>query len=196
MKKQLVLTALFLLAIGVSSCSVDSYDNPVDKEEHGVVNSSDYTVNVDYHLENAEGIETTTFKEGENIVFSISVVNKSKSDLTQHRDPLVGSAMMVYNSDGKAVGTPLYAWDEDIEDVLYWFVVKAGGRTYWRVPWVYDASLLDSNDETFHLSERKRVGYLKPGRYYTELIINFSVTIDGKEECIADEVRHIDFCVE
>lgn len=196
MKKQLFMAALFLLAVGMSSCSVDSHDNPVDKNEQGAVTSTDYSVSVDYHLENAKGVETTTFKEGENIVFSLSVANNGKLDLTQLRDPLVGSAMMVYDSDGRAVGTPLYAWGEDVEEVLHWFVVRAGSRTYWRVPWIYDASLLESNDETFRLSERERVGYLKPGRYYTELIVKFSVYIEGKEECIADEMRRIDFIVE
>lgn len=195
MKKQLFTATLLLLGLSLSSCSVSTYDNPVDVEE-AFVTGPDYDVRVEYHLENAEGIETTTFKEGDNIVFALAVVNNSQTGMTQWRDQFLDSAMKVYDSDGKAVGTPLYAWDEDVEERLNWFPVKAGGRTYWRVPWIYDARLLESNDPTFRLTERDRVKPLKPGRYYTELVIKFKALVDGKEVYIIDEVRRTDFSVE
>ena len=149
MKKNLllVMSAAMMLTIGISSCS-SSDDDDVDKQQ-SAENKTDEpqsdceasvstdVYRIEYSLKNENGDRTTIFKEGENIVFDVTIHNTTqyKLSLADERDFLMGS-MSVFSIDGEYVGNPF----EEIffTDELRWVPIDANSSLHWSCSWVYD----------------------------------------------------------
>ena len=126
------MSALLLTIAGLSSCSSD------DDELTGyqaTFHSDAYSLG--YGLRNEKGDWTRTFKEGENIIFDVTVNNKTRYELhlADERDVLF-RAMSVYRSDGEYVKNP---WESTFYTMeLRWLTVEAHSRLHWSCPWIYD----------------------------------------------------------
>ncbi len=97
MKKHVILCwgAMLILAFGISSCS--SSDD------------EDSSITVYFQLKDEDGMECYSFKEGDNIVFRLDVINNGKEDVIIHHDIgyIIGNDIFhVYSSKGEDFGTP------------------------------------------------------------------------------------------
>ena len=108
---------LFLLTAGVCtivlSCSSDDAVGETILVDRWTVQDYD-SISVDFSLLNAEGQAVRTFKEGEQILFRLTVTNKRNTTLRiQNPVYIVGEDLFqVYSSDKQPVGRP---WDMYIQ---------------------------------------------------------------------------------
>lgn len=173
-----------LLLVGtctsVCSCSNDDDVNDVVVIDQDTVQDYD-SISVDFRLMNSGGQAVKTFKEGEQILFNLTVTNKWDRTLKVKRPIyIVGEDLFQIYSNGKPVDRP---WD---------FVLHETGPIahYWSAhkSYVYECSLqgpaidLDSLFDTYIEAPSSGVALFKThdrqplpvGNYYTEfkLILN------------------------
>lgn len=126
------MAALLMIVVGMSSCSSEE-ELEVEVDEPLSVNqalfSSD-TYDIGYSLRNERGDRTTTFKEGENIIFDVTISNATgyKIRLGEERE-ILWSAASVFRSDGEFVGNPTFTnnWTSEYRS----FAIEAHGRHHW-----------------------------------------------------------------
>ena len=182
---------LFLLLAGICtfalSCSSDNDEISSDDEAKEAVaidmdTRQDYdSIRVDFCLLNAEGQAVTTFKEGEQIIFRLTVTNTTDKRLRNCQSPadIVGEDMFQVFSNGIVIARP---WDFTLTyhaTNFYW----APQKDYvYESPW--QGQVVDSekeNYEDFYVPSSGVVFIKKQdrqplpvGSYYTEfkLILN------------------------
>lgn len=182
---------LFLLLAGICtlafSCSSDNDEISSDDEAKEAVaidmdTRQDYdSISVDFSLLNAEGQAVTTFKEGEQIIFRLTVTNTTDKRLRNCQSPadIVGEDMFQVFSNGIVIARP---WDFTLTyhaTNFYW----APQKDYvYESPW--QGQVVDSekeNYEDFYVPSSGVVFIKKQdrqplpvGSYYTEfkLILN------------------------
>ena len=182
---------LFLLLAGICtlafSCSSDNDEISSDDEAKEAVaidmdTRQDYdSIRVDFCLLNAEGQAVTTFKEGEQIIFRLTVTNTTDKRLRNCQSPadIVGEDMFQVFSNGIVIARP---WDFTLTyhaTNFYW----APQKDYvYESPWqgqvvdsekeIYEDFYVPSSGVVFIKKQDRQP--LPVGSYYTEfkLILN------------------------
>ena len=165
--KWIWMAALLMIVVGMSSCSSE---DGIEEQLAGYQTSflAD-AYGIGYSLRNEDGDRTTTFKEGENIIFDVTIFNATGYELhmADERDILM-SVMSVYRSDGEYVGNPFQSAFYTME--LRWITVKAHGRFHWSCSWIYDERYV--HDDRYDSSTSYSTNVLSPvaplpkGAYY------------------------------
>lgn len=154
MEKKVFTMLLMLLAMtAVCVCGCSSDDTPVEQapevgeseEKDSIevdtvevftpspaVNNGE-PISVSYRTLNTDGIETSEFKEGENVILDLTIYNNTDEDiLAGEMHDFLYSAFLVYSSNGKYVGRAY-----DASPMIYLKQVLEPGETYnWRYPWM------------------------------------------------------------
>lgn len=135
MKRKCLLwiSAFLLTTVGMISCSDDELDGLRDNQ--ATFKTDLYSIG--YSLKNTKGERTSTFKEGENIIFDVVIYNTIGNEigLADERYILMGAAS-VYHSNGEYVGNPWQSAFQTFE--LRWIHIKANDYVHWSFPWIYD----------------------------------------------------------
>lgn len=182
MKNFLFFLLLTGVCIGLYSCSNDD-----DEKETVVVDLDtvkDYdSISVDFRLINSEGVAVKAFKEGEQILFRLTVTNKLDKTLKVNLPvKIVGEDLFQIYSNGKPVDKP---WDYSILSsgplTHFWSAHKS---YVYECPWqglVYEpekAIDIIRNDEIpssgVTLLKKQDRKPLPVGNYYTEFKIKFN----------------------
>ena len=171
------MAALLMIVIGMSSCSSEEefeveVDEPLSANQ--ALFSSD-AYDIGYSLRNERGDRTTTFKEGENIIFDITISNATgyKLHMADERDILM-SVMSVFRSDGEYVGNPFQS--TFFTEELRWITVEAHSRLHWSCSWIYDERYV--HDDRYGSSTSYSTNVLSPvaplpkGAYYVMIKSN------------------------
>ena len=197
----MVLLLLMMTAVGVTGCSND--DTPVEqvpeKEEGGesegkesiVVDTVEVftpspaenngePISVSYRTLNAEGVETSEFKEGENVILDLTIYNNTDEDIPAgEMHDFLYSAFLVYSSDGSFIGRAY-----DASPMIYLKLVLEPGETYnWRYPWM----LYPAASSRLPFEKGNERSPLPIGDYYSM----FKLHLDNFE----DQTYKVEFCV-
>lgn len=161
MKKKCVLLLSALLLI-MSGCSDDEPDGL--KDNQATFRTDLYSIG--YSLKNTKGERTTTFKEGENIIFDVTIYNTIGNEiaLADERDILMGAAS-VFQSNGEYVGNPWQAAFYSKE--LRWILINANDCVHWSYPWIYDERYASTS--SISTQKLSPMDPLPKGTYYTRI---------------------------
>lgn len=221
MKKEvLIISMLFVLSFGMTGCSNDEGNElpsvptdpielttPEDKPFVGVTYMED-SVKIQLQLLNSDSVAMDTFKEGEDIIFKLTISNTGSDWVqTAPMEKFSDDIFSVYSSDGVYIGKP---WDQRLmtyfyplltpgtvrEQVCSWLEVPDGDMVnlcLWIENPVEDTSNLNLDQ---YVSTINRIIFLKKerrqplpkGSYYTQF--NVSI-IEGRTTTI-----RMDFKVE
>ena len=155
MEKKLFTMMLILLAMtAVCVCGCSSDDTPVEQapevgeseEKDSIevdtvevftpspaVNNGE-PVSVSYRTLNIDGVETSEFKEGENVILDLTIYNNTDEDIPAgEMHDFLYSAFLVYSSDGSYVGA---AYDTSVM-MNYVFKLESGKAINWHYPWMH-----------------------------------------------------------
>ena len=130
MKKEvLIISMLFVLSFGMTGCSNDEGNElpsvptdpielttPEEKPFVGVTYMED-SVKIQLQLLNSDSVAMDTFKEGEDIIFKLTISNTSSDWVqTAPMEKFSGDIFSVYSSDGVYIGKP---WDQRLMTYFY-----------------------------------------------------------------------------
>ena len=170
-----------LLSFGMfSACSSDDDAEDTVEIDLNTVQDCD-SISVDFRLVNSEGQAVKTFKEGEQILFRLTVTNKTGKKLNcQSPVNIVGVDMFQVYSNGKILGRP---WD-------FTLTYCSPRNQFWveQIDYVYECpwqgQVLDIDKENyreFHVPSSGVVFIKKQdqqplpvGQYYTEFRLTLS----------------------
>lgn len=181
--KSVIVKALMTVSVGLlmTSCSSDSgVEESIKLDSNTIVFENDM-IRVDYLLKNSAGQAVTTFKEGEDISFYLSITNKSneKTEKILSEQVISEDIFTVYSVDGNnEVGKP---WDG-----FSWGVPNTSTPTHDN--YVYECSWLgvnkvDENGRPLDIEySTGNIGFfttkprthLPKGKYYTEFLLNIN----------------------
>jgi len=172
-KSKLLWMCAVLMIAGLSSCSSEEEVEEQLSANQALFSSDAYDIG--YSLRNERGDRTTTFKEGENIIFDVTISNATgyKLHMADERDILM-SAMSVFRSDGEFVGNPFQSAFYTFE--LRWITIEAHGRLHWSCSWIYDERYV--HDDRYGSSTSYSIKVLSPvaplpkGAYYVMIKSN------------------------
>lgn len=189
MKKNLfLLIAIMTMLAGCSS----------DDELNGLIgNQATFRTDfysIGYSLKNTKGERTTTFKEGENIIFDVTIYNTYGNEiaLADERDILMGAAS-VFRSNGEFVGNPWQTVFYTCE--LRWIYIKANDRVHWSYPWIYDERYASTS--SISIQNLSPMEPLPKGTYYSMIYGRIlKHDIDNKVSGHDDIEMRIPFTVE
>ena len=161
------MAALLMIVIGMSSCSsADGIDEQLAGYQASCLSDA---YGIGYSLRNENGDRTTTFKEGENIIFDVTILNATGYELHMADERgILMSVMSVFRSDGEYVGNPFQSAYSTME--LRWITVEAHGRLHWSCSWIYDERYV--HDDRYGSSTSYSTNVLSPvaplpkGAYY------------------------------
>ena len=197
MKKNGILwvSMLLMMMVGLSGCSGDDESDELMNDQ-ATFRTDIYSIG--YSLRNENGDRATTFKEGENIIFDVTVYNTSENEigLADERVILMG-AMSIYRSNGEYVGNPwLNAFDSE---ELRWIIIEANGRLHWSWPWKYDERYVhddrfgSSTSYSYDVSYSFNVFYplnsLPKGTYYCMIKGTVLKRFVGKDNYGSDNIE-------
>lgn len=184
--RSVIVKALMAVAVGLlmTSCSSDSdVEEPIKPDTNTTVFENDM-IRVDYLLKNSAGQAVTTFKEGEDISFYLSVTNKSNEKIEKilSEQVITEDIFTVYSLDGnKEVGKP---WDG-----FSWGVPNTSTPTHnnyvYKCSWL-GVNKVDENGRPLDIEYGSgNIGFfttkprtpLPKGKYYTEFLLHIN---DGK----------------
>ena len=163
---------IFILSIAallLSSCS-SSDEGIKDWEANPQVTFQTDAYSIEYSLKNAFGDKTTTFKEGENIVFNVVITNLTGSilNLADERTFLLGLTT-VYRADGEFFDNP---YDSEYQtDDLRWLSIEPNGTFAFSNSWKLDFRLYSSQELVLDAATPS-IAKAKPltkGSYYSML---------------------------
>ena len=140
MKKNCIswMFAVLMLAIGMSSCSSDDEEPFV---QQAFVSKAAYSIG--YSLKNELGFTTSTFKEGENIIFDVTINNNTGYRLQLGEERMIlQSATSIYRSDGEFVENPYNGISMTYE--YRTMTIEPNGSMHWSSPWIINESYLRS----------------------------------------------------
>lgn len=184
--KSVIVKALIAVSVGLllTSCSSDSgVEESIKLDTNTIVFENDM-IRVDYLLKNSAGQAVTTFKEGEDISFYLSITNKSNEKIEKILSGQVISEdiFTVYSVDGNnEVGKP---WDGFSWGVPNTSTPKHDNYVY-KCSWL-GSNKVDVNGRPLDIEYGSgNIGFfttkprtsLPKGKYYTEFLLHIN---DGK----------------
>ena len=135
--------------------------------------------NVDFQLQNEDGIECYDFKEGENIIFRLEIKNDTDEDayLPPFTDIIGHDVFCVYSQNGEEIGTP---WDEIWSYMVGGDFIGAHSSVVFVCPWFDIPALYFLGHEHFYSAysfyKTDEKSPLPKGEYYS----NFDIKLNGK----------------
>ena len=173
MKKNLLLVmgAAMMLVFGISSCS--SSDDEISERSNDEVSETNDTLTLTAHLgfQDESGVEKYVFKEGENIVFRLDVINNSEEDVIIHGNMayiLLHDAFHVYSSQGEDFGKP---YDVYLSTLIGGTMIPSKGKKTYLCQWLNDpnSELLYEPYYIHYKIDKRRP--LPKGDYYSQFTI-------------------------
>lgn len=160
MKQKTIYLLLFLITLGIESCSKDDFMQLSPGSQEKVIDVNMYDINLRFYLQNEQGEQATTFKQGENFAISWSLINNRESEAYIDNDFPPDEIGRVYKSDGTLVGkADGYCDNRTFERFIILFPYKNIAVFYL---WMQD----DINIQQ----------PLPPGKYYVGFNFNFDLT--------------------
>jgi hypothetical protein len=168
--KNLLFGFVVLVSAGLClvGCSNDDSDN-----DDGICDDG-YAVSVNFLLQDESGTEKYTFKEGENIIFRLDIINHDTVNvvLPSIVEIIGNDIFQVYGSNGKDYGKP---WDElTLPDFSHVTIGANGTKTY-LCPW-YNNPESELSWKPHYLNiQIDKLRPLPKGDYYSE----FKIRLDN-----------------
>lgn len=141
MKKNWMAVALTMAMAMLTFVSCSSDDNSDIPSSPHVATFTTDAYQMFYWLENEKSEVTTTFKEGENILFHIKIVNTTNDVIRLCDERNLWRLMDVFRSDDEYVGNP-FDWVNGITEELRWFEVGKDGYEFVG-SWLYSNMYLN-----------------------------------------------------
>ena len=119
----------FLVLVSAALCLAGCSDN-----DDGICDDG-YAVSVNFLLQDESGTEKYTFKEGENIIFRLDIINHDTVDVVLPSPwEIYGYDIFhVYGSNGKDFGKP---WDKVLVDMIAHEIIGANATKSCLCPWI------------------------------------------------------------
>jgi hypothetical protein len=132
-------------------------------------NKNDIPIDFTFRLLDTLGNKSTTFNEGENIIFSFLITNKSSKDQMVENFFPNDEFFKVYKSNGEAIS---YGKPYDAVCYIGFFTIPANDNLEFKCPWV-----VSSNPEHYGLclmQSYDHINYLPKGNYFTAFSASFN----------------------
>ena len=161
---------LFILGIIASSCSNDESGNN-ESVELDTDPPQDYDgITINFQLQNPNGLSVKSFREGENIIFTLSLTNRTSEEaIMPNVMKILGeNTFRVYSKDGRDLGLP---WDYlSMSDAMMGAIrLPQGASRTFICSWLNDPEI---EKEGFG---KDTVRYPLPrGEYYTQYDLSIS----------------------
>ncbi len=161
---------LFTIGIIVSSCRNDKSEN-IESVELDTDLPQDYDgITVDFQLLNSNGIAVKSFREGENIIFTLSLTNRTSEEaiMPNVMKVLGENTFRIYSKDGRDMGLP---WDYlSMSDAMMGAIrLPQGASRTFICSWLNDSEI---EKEGFG---KDTIRYPLPrGEYYTQYDLSIS----------------------
>lgn len=175
----LILSITFLGTIW-QSCSTDSETNEVEEQKEGgyekiskkaAVATQDSILLV-FCLLNETGDTVTTFSEGEDIIFDLTVINESHRHIHFDYTTLFTSELFrIYSSGGEDMGRSWNYQEDQLSVMEYLYPTSS---RHWACPW-YGTS---KTEASYPMTLKGNSPSLPVGDYYVKAVIQTS------KECI------------
>ncbi len=187
MKRVLLVISILLSFSMFCACSSDDEMGDVTKEpltsesndeKNGEIPQGTNDERVDFQLQDKDGKECYSFKEGDNIIFRIEIKNDTGEDAIMPRFyEIIGfNAFRVYSINGEDKGTP---WDEIFTNFLRFDFIGAHSSAVILCPWFDIPTLADEGHEHFYSGffyKKEEKSPLPKGEYYSR----FDAKLDDK----------------
>lgn len=187
--KKYLFAAFALISIGLAitlmACNKDSItegqiaedfndDNAFDIPSEDVLFAEQGDVQVEFKLFNEAGENTTTFAEGEDIIFDLIICNTGDEPIPIDYSPsyLGENTFRVYTSKGKDMGVPwayYVDWDKRGHYLISGRELFSEGDQHIRCPW-YGSNTADQLSFPGYLKEDNP--HLSSGSYYTTAYVH------------------------
>lgn len=134
--------------------------------------SDDDIWSVDFHLENAAGTVTDEFRQGESIMFVLTITNMGDEAAelpVSDRDILGDQLFSVYDAAGNYVGKPYSSYADT--EILLNHIAPGGTRSWW-VEWTFS----DTGTRAYEFQGDVAASPLPAGRYFSR----FPIRVGGK----------------
>ena len=171
MKNKLIylISVLLLMFVSLNSCSSDDEISEGNDEISEAIDTLTLTAHLGFQDES--GVEKYVFKEGENIVFRLDVINNSEEDVIIHGNMayiLLHDAFHVYSSQGEDFGKPYDVYETT--DIGITMILSKGKETY-LCQWLNDpnSELLWKPYYIHYIIDKRRP--LPKGDYYSQFTI-------------------------
>lgn len=181
------LFSIFLLLTGIlvftSSCSSDdNEDRQNDALEFDATPAQDYDgISIDFKLLNSDNMALKSFREGEDILFSLKIENNRDSVVVMPTITELAKDMFhVYSVTGKDFGKP---WDTILTGLGATFFFTGTPKTF-RYSWlggIEEYPVEELQKESYATFRRMTLrSPLPKGDYYSQ----FEITIDGGRKIV------------
>ena len=148
-----MISACLLLPVGMAACSSDEEDS----------------LSVQFHLEDENGVPKTEFKQGENIIFKLTIYNSTDASYSIKNwfSFFDENFFRVYSFDGQDMGS---SWDIRYYLDLMEYIFAYDSRTF-SCPWMTNENL----PPTYPLvMKEEKMQPLPVGNYYTKFDLKFN----------------------
>ena len=189
--RQLFLIICTLFLIGIIGCSNEN-DELLDEKgsEQGIPNGSELSVEdsleIEFYLLNSKLEKTSTFKYGENIVFSLTISNRANRPIEIWLPKMFLDVFRVYTKNGTDMGQP---FSGSQLGVLQTF--KPASSSTYRCPWF---TTTDFNASIPFMKVKNEYWFpedtLSSGEYYVES----KIRLEGSQN--PDRVLRKEFIIE
>ena len=168
MKNKLIylLSVLLLIFVSLNSCSSDDEISEKNDEISETIDTLTLTAHLGFQDES--GVEKYVFKEGENIVFRLDVINNSEEDVIIHGNIILYDAFHVYSSQGEDFGKP---YDVYISELVGGTIIPSKSIITYLCKWLNDpnSELLWEPHYIHYKIDKRRP--LPKGDYYSQFTI-------------------------
>ena len=168
MKNKLIylLSVLLLMFVSLNSCSSDDEISEGNDEISEAIDTLTLTAHLGFQDES--GVEKYVFKEGENIVFRLDVINNSEEDVIIHGNIILYDAFHVYSSQGEDFGKP---YDVYISELVGGTIIPSKSIITYLCKWLNDpnSELLWEPHYIHYKIDKRRP--LPKGDYYSQFTI-------------------------
>jgi len=164
--------------------SPDSKSQVIEKEINGIA--------FKFCLLNEQGKPATVFNEGENIVFSFSLMNNLKESISISPEFINDDFYRVYGYNNTDMGK---AWTGTWCDFRYEKMVielQSNEQKALNCPWL----LSDNFKADYPLCKGDDMNPLPKGEYFTSLHFDLSYNVDGKQKDIKNVTFKINFKIQ
>ena len=197
MKKYFLIFALMLMAMGLSftvvSCSSDD-TYMYDGNQQDILTNNEG--NIKFRLLNQDGVETTVFKKGENIIFDLSIENNTDVNWTlvygfKGGDIVLGEDFFcVYKANGEYIGVP---WSGMFceESLQQEWIYLPHSIVHIKCPWYMDSSIWIGNPLCKGTVSGEDWPVLSEGSYYTA----FSITYNKNLGLLSPDMKEQKFII-
>lgn len=187
MKKKLFMMMCYLLMIITAGCGND--------EDNNCGNDEDNNISFNFLFQDENGHEKYIFKEGENIVFRLDIVNNGDFDISyglKDADVIFGKDLFcVYSDNESIVGLPWTGMYCEYTGQKT-FIIPANTVMHIYCPWY----LCEDINSTHPLCKGDNTEKLSVGNYYTRFSIEYNKNITSSNKQMTEKKIQVGFKVQ